>query len=199
MDLMVRRRELMGMQSVLPHEYKRVEWLGCDGSIWINTNIFTSTSVETEYNVKVGYWTVISGLRQLTGADYGAYFGINGSGVYEIGTALSIQASTTGFDVVHFRQDMENQKQILTVNGVEFTRAYSAWRSQRISIFNIQTVSANYVCRCRIKNLEVKQGGLIVGNFIPCIRKSDNKTGMYDTVSRAFYTNAGTGEFIVPN
>lgn len=36
-------------------------------------------------------------------------------------------------------------------------------------------------------------------NLIPCYRKSDNKPGMYDTVSKTFYTNSGTGEFLVGN
>ena len=31
---------------------------------------------------------------------------------------------------------------------------------------------------------------------IPCMRKSDNKPGLYDTVSKTFFTNAGTGEFV---
>ena len=34
-------------------------------------------------------------------------------------------------------------------------------------------------------------------NLIPCYRKSDNEPGMYDTVSGTFYTNSGTGEFLV--
>lgn len=35
---------------------------------------------------------------------------------------------------------------------------------------------------------------------IPCYRKSDNKPGMFDLVSRQFLTNSGTGEFTVgPN
>ena len=37
----------------------------------------------------------------------------------------------------------------------------------------------------------------IIRHFIPCYRKSDNVAGMYDLVSGEFYTNAGTGEFIV--
>ena len=37
-----------------------------------------------------------------------------------------------------------------------------------------------------------------VFDLIPCVRKADNKPGMYDTVTKTFYTNTGTGEFIVP-
>jgi len=39
--------------------------------------------------------------------------------------------------------------------------------------------------------------GKLVRNLIPCYRKEDNVAGMYDLVSGEFYTNAGTGEFIV--
>lgn len=34
-------------------------------------------------------------------------------------------------------------------------------------------------------------------NLIPCRRLSDNISGMYDTVSRTFFTNSGTGQFLV--
>ena len=37
----------------------------------------------------------------------------------------------------------------------------------------------------------------LLHNLIPCIRISDSKPGMYDLVGRQFYTNAGTGEFVV--
>lgn len=36
-------------------------------------------------------------------------------------------------------------------------------------------------------------------NLIPCYRKSDNEPGMYDTVSKQFYTNSGTGAFLKGN
>lgn len=36
----------------------------------------------------------------------------------------------------------------------------------------------------------------ILFNGIPCYRKSDYKPGLYDTVTKEFYTNQGTGEFL---
>ena len=50
----------------------------------------------------------------------------------------------------------------------------------------------------RIYSAAISIDGQTVRNVIPCVRKSDSKPGMYDTVSKTFYTNAGTGEFIVP-
>ena len=40
--------------------------------------------------------------------------------------------------------------------------------------------------------------GQLLANYIPCVRRSDSKPGMYDTVSKVFKTNAGYGEFAVP-
>jgi len=36
---------------------------------------------------------------------------------------------------------------------------------------------------------------VLVRDFIPVLRKSDNKPGMLDKVNNVFYTNAGTDEF----
>jgi len=38
--------------------------------------------------------------------------------------------------------------------------------------------------------------GNILGEFVPCIRDSDNKAGMYDLATSQFYGNDGTGDFI---
>ena len=43
---------------------------------------------------------------------------------------------------------------------------------------------------------KIYDDGVLVRDFIPCSRKSDGLIGLYDTVTKEFYTNAGTGEFI---
>lgn len=48
----------------------------------------------------------------------------------------------------------------------------------------------------KIKSCSITINNDIVRNFIPCYRKSDNKPGLYDTVTKEFYTNQGTGEFL---
>lgn len=53
-----------------------------------------------------------------------------------------------------------------------------------------QGASAFYYCR-----MHTSEG--LVRDFVPCYRKSDNKPGMYDLVTKTFFTNIGTGEFTV--
>ena len=36
----------------------------------------------------------------------------------------------------------------------------------------------------------------MIREFIPSLRVSDNKPGLYDTVNNEFYVNQGTGEFL---
>lgn len=37
--------------------------------------------------------------------------------------------------------------------------------------------------------------GNFIANYVPCYRKSDGVIGMYDTVSRSFFTSANSGTF----
>lgn len=37
----------------------------------------------------------------------------------------------------------------------------------------------------------------LVLNLLPATRMSDSVVGMYDTISNSFFTNSGTGDFII--
>ena len=51
-----------------------------------------------------------------------------------------------------------------------------------------------------IYEIHFSLGGEVIRSFYPVYRKSDSKPGMYDIVNGVFYTNQGTGEFLVgPN
>lgn len=47
----------------------------------------------------------------------------------------------------------------------------------------------------RIYKCKIYDGDTMIRNFVPCIRIEDGKPGMYDTITRQFYTNVGLGEF----
>ena len=42
------------------------------------------------------------------------------------------------------------------------------------------------------------RNNVLTYDCIPCYRKSDNATGVYDTVHKTFFGNNGTGEFVIP-
>ena len=48
----------------------------------------------------------------------------------------------------------------------------------------------------KIFGFEAKRSGETIINLVPALRSSDVKPGMLDTVSKKFYVNQGTGEFL---
>ena len=47
----------------------------------------------------------------------------------------------------------------------------------------------------RMYKYKIWDNNILVRNFVPVIRKSDNVAGMYDIVTKQFFENAGTGTF----
>ena len=68
-----------------------------------------------------------------------------------------------------------------------------------IAIFgsNIDGNSVYATKNGRIFCVKIWTGGDLVGDFIPCYRKSDSLPGMWDAAGESFYTNAGSGTFLL--
>ena len=47
----------------------------------------------------------------------------------------------------------------------------------------------------RLYYLKMYSDGDLVRDYVPCYRKSDSVIGLYDLVSKTFYTNQGSGTF----
>ena len=92
-------------------------------------------------------------------------------------------------------------EQYLKVDGVTVYEASDS--NEYNNDFNMAIFACSYssndfrlFASARVYNLCVKNNDTLLGNFIPCYRKSDNEIGMFDTVSQTFYTNQGTGTFL---
>ena len=59
-----------------------------------------------------------------------------------------------------------------------------------------QKINDKNKATCRVSSMWYKRDGNYLILLIPCVRISDSVAGMYDTVSRAFLTNTGTGTFV---
>lgn len=64
-----------------------------------------------------------------------------------------------------------------------------------IILFGTKTTNAEPISMEGVRIYTFAISGIL--NFIPCYRKIDSVAGMWDTVNKQFYTNAGTGAFIV--
>ena len=202
---MQRRRELMAMQTDgLPSAYRRVEYLQSSGGQCIVTDIIPDMTTDivianadldySNHNITMSVFGSM-GANIYNAAGYTTlghkfYAQVGGGNAYKV---VENGVTTPGkhkFILNCVQKIFVVDDTVLSLVNLTFTSSSSPY-----NLF-CQTTSGSYVAFMYGKIYDIKFVGK--GNFIPCVRKSDNKPGMYDTVSKTFYTNAGTGEFIVP-
>ena len=180
----------------LPSEYQRVEYLEGSGTQYIDTGI-TSYSSEWEYSGKAYATTTDAIFLSFRNFSYDT----NTLGIYctkgnfllhiSNGCRVSGIASPCEFTI--------GAKKI-TYNGTTntYTNARTYTVNYQLLLFKASNVSSQLFVG-KVYYFTVQNGTEKILDFVPCYRKSDNKPGMYDLVTRTFFTNAGTGEFTVGN
>ena len=185
----------------LPDEYTQLEYIESTGTQYIdtrfkpnnNTRFVLDANVET-YNLdsaifgaRTAYqnkafclWTV-----QTTTAyqnDYGS-------------SANVVSRKSSG------RHLLDKNKNTLYVDGElidtatnsAFSCDYSAYL---FTINNGGSALTSYPTKAKLFSCQIYDNGVLIRDFVPARRNSDNVLGLYDIVNDVFYTNAGTGEFV---
>ena len=180
--------------DILPKEYQRVEYLESTGTQIIKTGvvgdcIWKPKLQGTQNTSKVG------GLI-LRASDDGHWFGIleSGYGVYGINRSnrINILYTTLIEPELVFTTSLCEYK----VNGL--TQTFIPTVNHDDDEFQLFGISV-YTAYAKLYYAKCYQNDVLVRDFVPCYRKSDNVAGLYDLVNDVFYTNAGTGTFIVGN
>ena len=199
--------------NVLPDGYTQLEYIESSGTQYIDTGIKGNGT--TKVHIKTRYYTTTS-----TGGS-GRIFGSRDAAAvnaFAVGSA-SGTASTSSTVAFFFGNqsylvtdkpiildewlDIVFDKTTHNINGVDYGDPYNDETfetPQTLKIFgfdNSGTMGVGYV---DITYCQLWNNNILVRNFIPAKRNSDNVIGMYDTVSNRFFTNQGTGNFIAgPN
>lgn len=184
------------INKAIPKEYCQVEYITSTGTQYINTGItvpgttpFTISAtlaptvmdsnerawvgVEDGFEVftnsanKAHFWQITKGNTEVTDITVNKFYGINIRG----GSAnISVTANQLG-------------------NSAE----RASYPSNPITLFSY--CDNRYFGSVSIARCSITVNGTTLRSFVACIRKSDGKPGMYDTVTKTFYTNSGSGEF----
>ena len=106
--------------------------------------------------------------------------------------------TTTVYDVTSV---LKSGTQTLTVNGSTFSGTVSGTSNgKNYWLFGMnRNGSLNQGSALIMYSTKLYKDGVMVRDFVPARRNSDNELGMYDTVSGQFFTNAGTGDFVAGN
>ena len=201
--------------ATLPDGYTEVACITVtDQEQYINTGFqpYYMTDVEAHFEVpdfssqNVLYWTRTSGsFAFITKANTSdptktnkvrAYRSSDGSGSVE--TELPDYLTST--DIFYSTKFVDNKTDnTFTVNGqkVNFVAATGTGRMPNMFLFRLNNNGSLYsgvkaVVGMKLYSFKIIESGAIVADFVPCLNP-DSVAGLYDTVRKAFYPNAGSG------
>ena len=207
MSLLERRRALMSQNR---EKYVFVEYIESTGQEWIDTGIYPdeNTILAADYQ-----YTSYSTTSALVGARG------NGSSTYKSMCVLWVR--NNNLEVSHGdllnnkiatadtkRHLLERNKGTIYIDGkfaVGFSDTETFTSPYTLEIFacNNNGTKGAWCSNMKLYSLKIYTGGTKVNNsimvrdFVPCYRKADRVSGLYDTVSGKFFENQGTGEFLI--
>ncbi len=184
-------------QNVLPDTYQEVEYLEASGTQYIDTGVNGDCLVEldcqgtlknTVSQIAIGSYTSI-------GSFFGQYLSTGKYGFSNNEGLTNVDYDERAMFNIHF----SSLQSSVTVNNQTYTVDVLDPNENNYTLFRAKEKANKnyYYANAKIYSCKISKDGILVRNFIPCYRKLDNETGMYDTVNNVFYTNEGEGEFIV--
>lgn len=198
----------------IPSEYTEVEYIESTGTQYINTNIIPTNTTGVEAKISIcndnNTDNVIVGCRKTTSGENRYWIDVDWSDNDAIifgfnnNTPLKNRYLLNGSDVgksfiisMNYMNDRTGK-----INGITYDTSISSKTLVSISVpiyifAGNRLGNASYQYSGKLYNLKITDGTNVIKNFVPCYRKSDNVAGLYDLINNVFYTNQGTGNFIV--
>lgn len=186
--------DLVYSASRLPSEYQEVEYIKSTGTQYIDTEIKPNQNTSIE----------VKGF--LIGEHSNSYCGANPYFVITSGNTpnliirfrrdgISFDTKISAFDL-HILALKKNvafvDNNILhTFDNTSYITNYDIYLFGRNSDTGVEETNGSRIYYCKLWDNDT-----LIRYFIPCYRKSDNEIGMYDLVSKQFFTNQGTGAFL---
>ena len=209
-------------QQLLPDVYTQVDFIESSGTQYIDTGLKSTPNTKFDFEFTSSK-EVGADYEQILGSQFGAtkdriYILIGGSNNIQLqfphdsnnhlymnnnGTFTSSSSSTS---LLLIEQNKKNRiifdipNRSLTVN--EYTSVSTGTYDLTSSDYNILLFNRNdtivptvRLAKGKLYNFKWYESNVLVRDFIPCYRNSDNEVGLYDLVNNVFYTNQGTGVF----
>lgn len=195
---------------VLPSDYTKKEYIQASGEQYIKTD-YTPTS-----NTKIDLDVMFTD-RKTTEALFCARAGLSdktyslfafgsqvGSTIYRTDWNNS-QINTTISPAVDVKYNIQFSKGVFainnTINKITDTSDFTA--GGELMIFGSYT-SGNYTTvsnygKFKLYGFKIYENNTLVRNFVPCVRNSDGKAGLYDMVTKSFLVNGKTGADFTTN
>ena len=193
----------------LPQEYQRVDYLENSGTQFINLGIKPDNN--TSIDIKYESIQAKGQSQYIIGARLEKYSTIN----YALNGSASTNFWSARFTNTDVLETAMTRNSNIINSKITLNNGAGEWRVTDLSSGVVETkilqdieVSStadlhifafnkdNIHVGLRIYSCKIYRGDEIVADLIPCYRKIDGIAGMFDAVTKHFYVNDGSGEFI---
>ena len=181
-------------QRNLPSGYTQVAYMRSSGTQWIDTGYYPNQNTKFKISGKQGDTDcALFGLSQVlycfNNSGTTTYYGFCGDNSSFTFTMRSVPIVLT-----------MSATDGIVINGTKYVdlTAGSTTADYPMALFGRMTNTTGEIAKLgnhRINYAKIYENNILIHNYIPCRRNSDNVLGMYDTVTGNFLTNAGTGTF----
>lgn len=195
-------------QGELPSEYTQVEYIESTGTQCIDTGISgdnNNLSFEVKYEwtelPSTGKYAYILGnhINEDSNTTRLLQYGNN---ITYLNLNTKAQNGTTQYRMNRtvntiYEDKLSNSKYETNSNYINITnKTKGISNKNNVFIFSKGLNNTTTFSKIKLYSFKIYDNDILIRNFIPCYRKSNNVIGMYDIVNNVFYTNAGTGTFI---
>ena len=187
------------IKKTLPNTYTEVDYIESSGTQRIDTGFKPNSNTKYDMDVLVTQKEVGASqyfVSSQTSKRSNVYFNANnylsiGYGSDYYNTSILVETNKKYNLVLDKNKFYIDNELITTANAGEFSLNLNA---QLFVQYAGGTTYNNYAY-ARLYTFKIYDNGVLVRDFIPCYRNSDNEVGLYDLVNDVFYTNSGTGSF----
>jgi len=194
----MKREEIQ--KGLLPSGYRQLEYIESTGTQWINTNVGNLPTVRLKTEVA---YTDLSRQNAM------------GWGSSQYREVFRFDCYTNGFSYL-FGDDSNTRFNATPIpdmdwhvwdlgpgsqkfDGVEYSQRTITRTGNTLYLFALHaqwTSALTSPCYCKMKYCIIERNNVSERHYLPALRISDSKPGLYDIINNQFYTNAGTGEFL---
>ena len=190
----------------LPNGYTQLDYIQSVGTNVIKTGVIPTSNTDIEVDI-----SNISFNNQ-----FGSPFGYRTAGTNQIWCYIDpsnnnkFQArwgntsySTNFVYSNNARIKIRQNKNGLYINDVLQTSAFTTTTisaNKDINIFSTNNDGTNqWNITAKLYSARIWENDVLIRDFIPCYRNSDNVVGLYDLINNIFYSHSGTGAFVGGN
>ena len=179
-------------------EYQRVEYIESTGTQFIDTGFIPNQDTGIYLDFQITEVTASFTFGARTGGYQRAYtLNISGGNFVTYYDASGVGFGVAGDTKRHIFTRVGRTATLDTKQAKNNVSTFTAPNSLLLLACNSGDNYGYLPSKTKVYSFKIYDGATLVRYFIPCYRKADNVAGMYDIVNDVFYTNAGTGEFIV--